>query len=137
MTSKAYIYPLLEPNVMLRYKRKAQSLTSNDVFDELIYFACERFRIKHHEFISKKRFRNLVEARQWACYFYRLYCKDYNLYPMSLTDMGKRIGNKDHSTVLHCIRTMETTLEWSWAGKKLELNSAYDDFLKLMRTKND
>jgi chromosomal replication initiation ATPase DnaA len=137
MSSAAYIYPLLEPTVRVRYKRGQQSLTSENLFDEFIYFACEHFRIKHHDFISKKRFRNLVEARQWACYFYRQFCNDYKIYPLSLTHMGNKLGNKDHATVLHSIRAMATTLEWAFVSKKMELNHAYDVFLELNAPKNN
>ena len=137
MTSQAYIYPLLDQKGRFKHKRKQQALTSNDIFDDFIFFACDHFKIKYRDFISKKRFKHLVEARQWVCYYYREYCNEYKIYPISLTDMGKRLGDRDHATIIHSIKTMAVTLEWAWVGKRIELSNAYDIYLQINNLNND
>ena len=47
----------------------------------------------------------LVLARQLAHF------KSFKLTKSSLTDIGKAIGNKDHATVLHSIKTIQNYLE--------------------------
>lgn len=55
-----------------------------------------RMDMSVHEFLnSKSRERNLVFARQEAYYLLRKHTN------MSLPQIGKKFGNKDHTTILH------------------------------------
>jgi hypothetical protein len=103
-------------------------LTSENLFDEFIYFACEHFRIKHHDFISKKRFRNLVEARQWVCYYFTEYCNRMKLSKPTLGYIGEQIGGKDHATVLHAIGVIQNLLDTDRL-KKNEFTKLYNKYL--------
>ena len=62
----------------------------------------EYFKIKISDMHSKKRSRNVARPRQVAMSL----AKD--LTPMSLPEIGKACGNRDHPTVLHACRTIST-----------------------------
>jgi chromosomal replication initiator protein len=54
---------------------------------------------------SKCRKRHLVEARQIYCYLLREHTN------MSTKHIGQTLGGRDHSTVIHSVRALQTTLE--------------------------
>lgn len=53
------------------------------------------------EMISARRARRVARPRQVAMYL----CRE--LTPQSLPEIGRRFGNRDHTTVIHAIRTIE------------------------------
>jgi len=53
----------------------------------------------------KTRKREIVQARQVSMYFAKMLTK------LSLTNIGMMIGGKDHSTVLHAMRTVKNLIE--------------------------
>ena len=55
--------------------------------------------------ISKNRSSDIARPRQIAMYLGR------NLTNISLASIGKRIGNKDHATVLHACNTVTNLIE--------------------------
>ncbi len=57
------------------------------------------------ELSERSRKPELVLARQLAHF------KAFKLTKSSLTDIGKAIGNKDHATVLHSIKTIQNYLD--------------------------
>jgi chromosomal replication initiator protein len=59
------------------------------------------YRIKLIELLSKKRTRNLTRPRQISMSLAR------ELTSMSLPEIGKAFGGKDHSTVIHACKTIE------------------------------
>lgn len=65
---------------------------------------CEHFNIKISDLISGKRIRTLARPRQIAMYLSK------NLTSKSLAEIGKKFGGKDHTTVMHGIRTIEGLL---------------------------
>jgi chromosomal replication initiator protein len=60
------------------------------------------YRIKLVDMLSKKRTRNLTRPRQMAMALAR------EITSMSLPEIGQAFGGKDHSTVIHACKTMET-----------------------------
>ena len=60
------------------------------------------YRIKMADLLSKKRTRNLTRPRQIAMSLAR------ELTTMSLPEIGNAFGGKDHSTVIHACKTVET-----------------------------
>lgn len=65
----------------------------------------EYFNIKISDLKSKKRERNIAFPRQVAMYL----CKE--LTDLSLEDIGKGFGGKDHSTVIHSQRKIEKLIK--------------------------
>jgi chromosomal replication initiator protein len=61
----------------------------------------EFYRIPEIEMISHRRQRHVARPRQVAMYLTR------ELTPMSLPEIGRRFGKRDHTTVIHAIKTVE------------------------------
>ncbi|MFN0265330.1 chromosomal replication initiator protein DnaA [Tepidamorphus sp. 3E244] len=59
------------------------------------------YKISRQDLVSERRTQAVVRPRQIAMYL----CK--TMTPRSLPDIGKRFGNRDHTTVLHAIRKIE------------------------------
>lgn len=57
--------------------------------------ACKLFKVKPVELYSIRRNREIAFARQFICYWAR------RLTPLSLPQIGRLLGGKDHTTVLH------------------------------------
>ena len=65
----------------------------------------EYFQISIEELQSKTRKRHVVQARQLAMFFAKKYTK------LSLANIGKYIGKRDHATVLHACKTVDNLNE--------------------------
>lgn len=59
------------------------------------------FDIAEIEMVSARRSREVARPRQVAMYLAK------QLTPKSLPDIGRRFGGRDHTTVIHAIRTIE------------------------------
>ena len=70
--------------------------------DEIQRVVAEKFDIKVNDLKSKSRRRELVTPRQIAMYLAR------NLTNESLPQIGRKFGNKDHTTVIHSLKKVET-----------------------------
>lgn len=66
---------------------------------------CDYFGIRISDIKSKRRSKSLVVPRQIAMYLSKNLCK------ISLSDIGEKFGGKDHSTVIHAIKKIESQLE--------------------------
>ncbi len=64
----------------------------------------EHFRIKMADLSSASRARKVTRPRQIAMYL----CK--RLTPLSLPDIGRHFGNRDHTTVMHAVSRVETLM---------------------------
>lgn len=62
---------------------------------EIIEAVCEFYKLTHMELVSHRRTQNLTYARQVAMYLAR------ELTPKSYPEIGRMLGNRDHSTVIH------------------------------------
>ena len=65
----------------------------------------EYFQLTVEELQSKTRKRHVVQARQLAMFFAKKYTK------LSLANIGKLIGKRDHATVLHACKTVDNLNE--------------------------
>jgi chromosomal replication initiator protein len=68
-----------------------------DIKREVAHF----FRIPAAEMVSQRRARDVARPRQVAMYLAK------HRTPKSLPNIGKLFGNRDHSTVIHAVRTVE------------------------------
>lgn len=66
---------------------------------------CEYFGIALDQLKSRTRKREIVQSRQVAMYFAKIYTKN------SLASIGAQIGGKDHATVLHACKTVNNLME--------------------------
>ena len=63
------------------------------------------FNIKIADMFSARRSRQIARPRQIAMYLAK------NLTSMSYPEIGKRFGNRDHTTIMHAIRKVEELME--------------------------
>ena len=77
--------------------------SENKVTVEIIQsLVCKFFKISKTEMLSSRRSRYLVRPRQTAIYLTKL------LTSKSLPEIGRDFSNRDHTTVIHSIKTIET-----------------------------
>lgn len=68
-------------------------------FDHIVQVVADRYGIRASDIAGQRRVRDIARARQVALYLGR------RLTGHSLTALGGMVGGRDHSTVLHAIRT--------------------------------
>ncbi len=73
--------------------------------EEIADTVCRYYKLDKKDFIGQRRYRHLAEPRQMYCYISRQRVKD-----ASLKSIGKLIGHKDHSTVIHAVRKINDLL---------------------------
>ncbi len=76
---------------------------------------CDYFKINVREMLSQRRSRYLVRPRQIAMYLTK------NLTSKSLPDIGRQFSNRDHTTVIHSIKTVDKL-----RGLDSEMNKTID-----------
>ncbi len=69
--------------------------------DEIQKAVCEHYALKQADLISPKRTRAVARPRQVAMWLAK------SLTTRSYPDIGRRFGGRDHTTVLHGVRTVE------------------------------
>ena len=69
--------------------------------DEIQRAVCAHYRLDKSEMASKRRVRAIARPRQVAMYLAK------ELTPRSYPEIGRRFGGRDHSTVIHAVRTVE------------------------------
>ncbi len=69
--------------------------------DEIQRRVCEHFRIRQSEMGSPRRAREVARPRQIAMYLAK------QLTQRSLPEIGRRFGGRDHTTVIHAVKTIE------------------------------
>tara|TARA_B100000965_G_scaffold133734_1_gene111317 strand:- start:463 stop:1881 length:1419 start_codon:yes stop_codon:yes gene_type:complete len=78
------------------------NLTENKVTIDLIQtIVCQFFKISKNEMLSARRSRYLARPRQTAIYLAKL------LTSKSLPEIGRSFSNRDHTTVIHSVKTIE------------------------------
>lgn len=76
----------------------------------------QHYDVDRKELLSNRRTRKIVRPRQVAMYLSK------HLTPRSLPEIGRRFGGRDHTTVLHAVRKVESLkAEDSKLSKELEL----------------
>ena len=73
--------------------------------DEILERVCEHFSVTTTAVNSRSRKRDIVTARQVSMYLSQKYTK------MPASRIGKLIGNRDHSTVIHSCTQVEKRLK--------------------------
>tara|TARA_B100000579_G_scaffold360938_1_gene318429 strand:+ start:55 stop:1479 length:1425 start_codon:yes stop_codon:yes gene_type:complete len=69
--------------------------------DTIQTFVCKHFKISKNEMLSSRRSRYLVRPRQTAIYLSKM------LTSKSLPEIGRCFSNRDHTTVIHSVKTIE------------------------------
>jgi chromosomal replication initiator protein len=69
--------------------------------DEIIKRTCEYYNVRQTDMISPNRARAIARPRQVAMYL----CK--KLTTRSLPEIGRKFGNRDHTTILYGVRKIE------------------------------
>ena len=80
-------------------------LRSNErivTIDEIQKRVAERYNIRVSDMSSGRRLRSIARPRQIAMYLAK------TLTPRSLVEIGKKFGGKDHTTVMHAVKTVES-----------------------------
>jgi len=82
------------------------NLTENKVTIDLIQtIVCKFFKISKNEMLSSRRSRYLVRPRQTAIYLTKI------LTSKSLPEIGREFSNRDHTTIIHSVKTVEKLKE--------------------------
>ena len=92
-------------------------LTVDDILDSV----CSHYHVSTDAVNSKSRKRDLVEARQVSMYLAQKYTK------MTASRIGKLVGGRDHSTVIHSCSQVERRLQADNVFRD-ELRSIEDSF---------
>tara|TARA_B100001121_G_scaffold184515_1_gene161117 strand:- start:3432 stop:4853 length:1422 start_codon:yes stop_codon:yes gene_type:complete len=78
------------------------NLSENKVTIDLIQtIVCRFFKISKNEMLSSRRSRYLVRPRQTAIYLTKI------LTSKSLPEIGREFSNRDHTTIIHSVKTIE------------------------------
>jgi chromosomal replication initiator protein len=78
------------------------NLAENKVTIDLIQtLVCKFFKISKNEMLSSRRSRYLVRPRQIAIYLTKI------LTSKSLPEIGREFSNRDHTTIIHSVKTIE------------------------------
>jgi chromosomal replication initiator protein len=82
------------------------NLSENKVTINLIQtLVCKFFKISKNEMLSSRRSRYLVRPRQTAIYLTKI------LTSKSLPEIGREFSNRDHTTIIHSVKTIEKIKE--------------------------
>ena len=82
------------------------NIAENKVTIDLIQtLVCKFFKIRKNEMLSSRRSRYLVRPRQTAIYLTKI------LTSKSLPEIGREFSNRDHTTIIHSVRTIEKLKE--------------------------
>ena len=90
------------------------NINENKVTIDLIQtLVCKFFKISKNEMLSSRRSRYLVRPRQTAIYLTKI------LTSKSLPEIGREFSNRDHTTIIHSVKTIERLKE---SDKDMEEN---------------
>ena len=86
--------------------RDLLNLSENKVTIDLIQSTvCKFFKISKNEMLSSRRSRYLVRHRQAAIYLTKI------LTSKSLPEIGREFSNRDHTTIIHSVKTIEKLIK--------------------------
>jgi chromosomal replication initiator protein len=100
-------------------KEKTREITIDMVIKEV----CSHFAVTLSDIRSSKRIRSIMYPRQLAMYLAR------KMTDSSLVSIGEKFGGKDHATVLHSIRKIESEL-----SVKKELKSTVEKIVQKLKS---
>ena len=89
--------------------------------DDILERVCQHFGVTQQHIFSKSRKREYVQARQVSMYLAQKYTK------MPSARIGKLIGGRDHSTVIHSCSTVEQRLkiDKAFAGEVSSIETSF------------
>ncbi len=104
------------------------NLSENNItIDQIQSLVCKFFKISKNEMLSARRSRYLVRPRQTAIYLTKI------LTSKSLPEIGREFSNRDHTTIIHSVKTIEKLKK-----SDLELNANIDTLKnKILYNKNN
>ena len=73
----------------------------NISFEELVQIVCEETNVSPQDILSQSRKQNIVRARHICMYLARQFL------PLSYPEIGKKFGNRDHSTIMYSVKKIE------------------------------
>ena len=77
----------------------------NVTIDSIQTIVCKFFKISKNEMLSSRRSRYLVRPRQTAIYLTKI------LTTKSLPEIGREFSNRDHTTIIHSVKTIDKLKE--------------------------
>jgi chromosomal replication initiator protein len=89
---------LLQPNLKVAIERRV-------TVDEIQKMTADYFGLKQTDLLSERRTRSVARPRQVAMWL----CKQHTT--RSYPDIGRRFGGRDHTTVLHAVKKVESLLQ--------------------------
>jgi chromosomal replication initiator protein len=89
------------PLAQERLSETARGSRARITIEDIQRAVCTHFRIDRGEMASARRTRAVARPRQIAMYLAK------ELTPRSFPEIGRRFGGRDHSTVIHAVRTIE------------------------------
>ena len=84
--------------------------------EQIVNSTCSYYQIDVRELSSRSKRREVANARQVSMYLAK------KLTSKSLSDIGHAIGNRNHATVIHAIKTVEETMEYDGVLRKAVQN---------------
>lgn len=116
------------PNIAIAQSAIRDITTENEpddvVVDKVIMEVSREWEVSPEEIKGRKRNSSIVTARQVAMYILR------ELTDMSLPEIGKPFGGKDHSTVHHSIRLIEERVQ-----NESRLKARIDEVIKNVKNR--
>lgn len=97
LTGAAIDLPLAQE----RLSETARGSRARITIEDIQRAVCTHFRIDRSEMASARRARAVARPRQIAMYLAK------ELTPRSFPEIGRRFGGRDHSTVIHAVKTIE------------------------------
>lgn len=85
-----------------RLAETARGSRARITIEDIQRAVCAHYRIEKAEMASQRRTRCVARPRQVAMYLAK------ELTPRSFPEIGRRFGGRDHSTVIHAVKTIET-----------------------------
>jgi chromosomal replication initiator protein len=74
----------------------------NVTISDILEVVTDRYNVRSTDLLGKRRNRSIAFPRQLCMYLAREHT------PMSLEEIGGYFGGRDHTTVLHAVRTIQT-----------------------------
>lgn len=92
-------------NEMLGHLLLPQEETKQPRIEEVQRLVAKHYNVSKQDLLSMRRTRSIVRPRQIAMYLSK------EMTSRSLPEIGRRFGNRDHTTVLHAVRKIEELLK--------------------------
>ncbi|MCS6823618.1 MAG: chromosomal replication initiator protein DnaA [Cytophagaceae bacterium] len=102
-----------------------QNIEAEVGIDYIQKFVAEHFNVTIEQMKDKTRKREIVVARQVAMYFAKEYTN------MSLKSIGSHFGNRDHSTVIHALQSINDLMDTD-----RKFNATMQELIKKIKLKS-